>query len=178
MIGQAGGGVLPRQATWSGMSIPASGQVEEEITVGTDPIAAARDRIAAHKGELRGWRPLSVGDVAVTAVQVLGMARGVPGVVGIRVVVAGRTGEAISLRGPETAERLLRRRAVLGEDESFIVEQMGEMRPGDGEAADPLIWPWTTLVIHVSERQLPAIAGLVSDAAPQVISPADGGSSL
>jgi hypothetical protein len=138
-----------------------------------DPIAAARARIAAQRGELRGWRPLTVGDVAVTAVQVLGMARGLQGMVGIRVVVAGRTNEAVSLRGPEVAEHLLRRRAVLGTDDLFVIESVGEHHPGDGEAADPLAWPWTTLVIHVAERQLPAIAGLVSDAVPQVSPPVD-----
>jgi hypothetical protein len=136
-----------------------------------DPLAAARARIAAHRGELRGWRPLTVGDVAVNAVQVLGMARGVQGTVGIRVVVAGRSGDAVSLRGPQVAERLLRRRSVLGEDDTFVVESIGALHPGDGEAEDPLIWPWTTLVIHVPERQLPAIAGLVSDTVPQVSLP-------
>jgi hypothetical protein len=142
--------------------------VGEEITVENDPIAAARARIAAHRGELRGWRPLTVGDVAVNAVQVLGMARGVRGMVGIRVVVAGRSDEAVSVRGPQVAERLLRRRSVLGEDDPFVVESIGTPQPGNGEAEDPLIWPWTTLVIHVPEQQLPAIAGLVSDTVPQV----------
>jgi hypothetical protein len=142
--------------------------VGEERTVENDPIAAARARIAAHRGELRGWRPLTVGDIAVNAVQVLGMARGVPGMVGIRVVVAGRSDEAVALRGPQVAERLLRRRSVLGEDDPFVVESIGALHPGDGAAEDPLIWPWTTLVIHVSERQLPAIAGLMSDIVPQV----------
>jgi hypothetical protein len=138
-----------------------------------DPLTAARARIAAHRGELRGWRPLTVGDVAVNAVQVLGMARGVQGMVGIRVVIAGCSAEAVSVRGPRVAEHLLRRRSVLGEDDPFIVESIGALHPGDGEAEDPLIWPWITLVIHVPERQLPAIAGLVSDIVPQVSPPQD-----
>lgn len=130
-------------------------------------VAAARARIAEHRGELRGWRPLTVGDVAVTAVQVLGMVRGADREVGIRVVVAGRTNEAIEKRGAQVAESLLRRRAVLGPDDRFVVESVGEPRPGAGTATDPLTWPWTTLVLHVPERQLPAIAGLVSDTVPQ-----------
>jgi hypothetical protein len=140
---------------------------KKETPVDDEMIAAARSRIAAHRGELRGWRPLSVGDVAVTAVQVLGMVRGVPGAIGIRVVLAGRTDEVIERRGAQVAERLLRRRAVLGPDDPFIIESVGEVRPGDGATADPLMWPWTTLVLHVPERQLPAIAGLVSDTVPQ-----------
>jgi hypothetical protein len=131
-----------------------------------ESLAAARARIAAQRGELRGWRPLTVGDVAVTAVQVLGMARGAHGAVGIRVILAGRTKEAISEHGAAVAEQLLRRRAVLGPDDPFVVEHRGEVHEGDGESVNPLVWPWTTLVIHAPERQLPAIAGLATNEVP------------
>ena len=133
-----------------------------------EALAAVRARIAAQRGELRGWRPLTVGDIAVTAVQVLGMARDADGAVGIRVVVAGRSAEAIAARGAEVAERLLRRRAVLGPDDPFRVEYTGEGHEGDGQSPDPLVWPWTTLVLHVPERQLPAIAGLATNTVPSV----------
>ncbi|HVA91504.1 MAG TPA: hypothetical protein VNL71_16860 [Chloroflexota bacterium] len=132
-----------------------------------EALVAARARIAGQRGELRGWRPLTVGDIAVTAVQVLGMARGAHGAVGIRVVVAGRTGEAIGEQGPAVAEMLLRRRAVLGPDDPFAVEHMGQVHEGDGQSTDPLTWPWTTLVIHAPERQLPAIAGLATNEVPR-----------
>ena len=56
-----------------------------------DSLAEARARIAAQRGELRGWRPLTIGDVAVVALQVLGMASNESHTVGLRVVVAGRT---------------------------------------------------------------------------------------
>src|SRR6185437_10832869 len=105
---------------------------EKQMT--NEALAAARDRIAAQLGELRGWRPLTVGDVAVTAVQVLGMARGAHGSVGIRVILAGRTAEALGERGAAVAEHLLRRRAVLGPDDPFVVEHMGEVHDGDGES--------------------------------------------
>ncbi|MGH2345484.1 MAG: hypothetical protein ACRDG4_09690, partial [Chloroflexota bacterium] len=59
------------------------GTVGEETPVEDKMIVAARARIAAQRGELRGWRPLIVGDVAVTAVQVLGMVRGAGREVGI-----------------------------------------------------------------------------------------------
>ncbi|MGH2411573.1 MAG: hypothetical protein ACRDGS_14580 [Chloroflexota bacterium] len=131
-----------------------------------EALAAARARIAAQRGELRGWRPLIVGDVAVTAVQVLGMARDAHGSVGIRVMLAGRTKEAIDTHGIAVAEQLLRRRAVLGPDDPFVVEHRGEVHEGDGESANPLVWPWTTLVVHAPERQLPAIAGLATNEVP------------
>jgi len=131
-----------------------------------EALAAARARIAAQRGELRGWRPLTVGEVAVTAVQVLGMARGAHGTVGIRVILAGRTKEAIGERGAAVAEHLLRRRAVLGPDDPFVVEHRGDIHDGDGDSENPLIWPWTTLVIHAPERQLPAIAGLATNEVP------------
>jgi hypothetical protein len=131
-----------------------------------EALATARARIAAQRGELRGWRPLTVGDVAVTAVQVLGMARGAHGSVGIRVILAGRTKEAIAERGAAVTEQLLRRRAVLGPDDPFAVEHMGEVHEGDGQSTNPLAWPWTTLVIHAPERQLPAIAGLATNEVP------------
>jgi hypothetical protein len=126
----------------------------------------ARMRIAAQRGELRGWRPLKVGDVAVTALQVLGMVRTEPHTVGLRVVVAGRTPEAIAQRGAATAETLLRRRAVLAPEDPLIIVSTGDGHPGDGASDDPLRWPWTWLVIHVPERQLPAIAGLATDTVP------------
>jgi hypothetical protein len=129
-------------------------------------IAEARDRIAAQRGELRGWRPLVVGEVAVTALQVLGMVRGESGMVGMRAVVAARGAEAFAAHGLEVAERLLRARAVLREDDPFEVESVGEWHEGDGTAASYLAWPWRWLVFHVPERQLPAIAGLASDIVP------------
>ena len=131
-----------------------------------DTWEAARARIAAQRGELRGWRPLTIGDVAVTALQVLGMVRNAPGEVGLRVVVAGRTTEAIAQDGPQAAEILLRRRSVLGVDDPFSVEYTGDLHPGDGQSDDPLAWPWTTLIVHMPERQLPAIAGLATDTVP------------
>ncbi len=131
-----------------------------------DTWETARARIAAQRGELRGWRPLTIGDVAITALQVLGMVRNVPGEVGLRVVVAGRTSEAIVQRGAQAAETLLRRRSVLGADDPFSVEYTGELHTGDGQSNDPLAWPWTTLIVHVPARQLPAIAGLATDTVP------------
>jgi hypothetical protein len=132
----------------------------------SDPYGDARARIAAQRGELHGWRPLSVGDVAVTALQVLGMVRSEPQTVGLRVVVAGRTPEAIAREGATVVEMLLRRRAVLAPEDAFSIISTGEDHPGDGTSNDPLRWPWTWLVIHVPERRLPAIAGLATDTVP------------
>jgi hypothetical protein len=104
--------------------------------------------------------------VAVTALQVLGMVRTEPHTVGLRVVVAGRTAEAISREGAAVAEVLLRRRAVLAPGDPLIIAGAGEVHAGDGTSDDPLRWPWTWLVVHVPERQLPAIAGLATDNVP------------
>lgn len=131
-----------------------------------DPMTSARSRIAAQRGELRGWRPLAMGDVAVVALQVLGMARDDPGSVGLRAVVAGRTGAAIEQHGRAVAERILRKRSVLGPDDPFVVEHTGDLHEGNGESEDPIDWPWVGLVLHVPERQLPAIAGLATDTVP------------
>jgi len=130
-------------------------------------MSIARQRIAMQRGELRGWRPLTIGDVAVVAVQVIGMSREESGTLGMRVVVAGRSADALALRGHEAAEQALRRRSVLGEGDPFHVEHTGELHEGLGEPGDdPLSWPWVALVVHVPERQLPAIAGLTSDTVP------------
>lgn len=130
-------------------------------------MSIARERIAGQRGELRGWRPLTVGDVAVVAVQVIGMSREEPGTLGVRVVVAGRTAGAIRVQGPAAAEQALRRRSVLGEGDPFRVEHTGELHEGEDEQGDdPAAWPWVALVVHVPERQLPAIAGLTSDTVP------------
>lgn len=131
-------------------------------------IEEARARIAAQRGELRGWRPLTQGDVAVMALQVLGMSRGDPDTVGLRVVLAARTPAAAEHDGPGAIERTLRARSVLGPDDPLAVVHTGETHTGDGDADDPLRWPWFPLVIHVPERQLPAIAGLATDTVPTV----------
>lgn len=131
-----------------------------------DPLAMARARIAVQRGELHGWRPLTFGDVAVVAVQVLGMARGEPDTVGLRVVVAGRTTQAIEQQGATVAEIALRRRSVLAPDDAFSLVHTGEGHEGDGTSDEPLHWPWVALVIHVPQRQLPAIAGLATDTVP------------
>ncbi len=130
-----------------------------------DLFAAARARIARQKGRLRGWRPFPVGpDVAVMALEVLGHVRDEPERLGLRVAVAGRTPEAIA-RGAEAAAAMaLRKRAVLGPDDPFTVENRGPLRGGDEPAGDdPLTWPWRTLTFHVSLARLPAIAGLATD---------------
>ena len=130
-------------------------------------MSIARERIAAQRGELRGWHPLTIGEVAVVAVQVIGMSREDSGALGVRVVVAGRSAEAIDAQGPAAAEQALRRRSVLAEGDPFRVEQTGELHEGTWEPGDdPLAWPWVALVVHVPERQLPAIAGLTSDTVP------------
>ena len=128
----------------------------------------ARARIAAQRGELRGWRPLVIGDVAVTALQVLGMARDEPETVGLRVVLAGRTRDAIEQHGTAVVEQALQRRSVLREEDALRVVHTGDGHDGDGGSEDPLDWPWITLVIHVPVRQLPAIAGLATDTVPLV----------
>lgn len=130
-------------------------------------VSIARARIAAQRGELRGWRPLTLGDVATIAVQVLGMSRDDPRTLGLRVVVAGRSAEAIAAHGPAAAEQALRRRSVLGEDDPFRIEHTGELHKAHDQLGDdPLTWPWVALVVHAPERQLPAIAGLASDTVP------------
>ncbi len=89
-----------------------------------DGIAAARERIARQRGRLTGWRPLRVSDdVAVIALEVLGDVRDAPGQIGMRVVVAGRTSEAVERDGVRGAETALRRRAVLGPDDPLVVER-------------------------------------------------------
>lgn len=134
-----------------------------------DDHALARARIAARKGRLSGWRPLPVGhDVAVTALEVLGDVRGEPGQIGLRVAVAGRDVATLERDGERAAELALRKRAVLGSDDPFVVESRGALRPGAGEHAgvsdDMLSWPWRTFTFHVPGARLPAIAGLATDA--------------
>ncbi len=135
-----------------------------------DEYTAARERIARQKGRLTGWRPLLITtDVAVTALEVLGDVRGEPAV-GLRVVVAGRSAEALDRDGERAADAALRRRAVLGPADPFVVERRGPLhegeaghgRPDDGD--DPLRWPWRALTFHVPADRLPAIAGLATDA--------------
>ncbi len=153
-----------------------------------DGITAARERIARQRGRLTGWRPLRVGDdVAVIALEVLGDVRAEPGQIGLRVVVAGRTAEAVERDGVRGAETALRRRAVLGPDDPLVVERLGPLRDegrtpplvgagqtdpaGDGRDTpsrpdvpdDPPTWPWRTLTFHVPLAYLPAIAGLATD---------------
>ena len=134
-----------------------------------DEHALARARIAARKGRLKGWRPLPLGrDVAVVALEVLGDVRGEPGRIGLRVAVAGRDAAGLEREAEYAAEAALRKRAVLGPDDPFVVESRGALQSGTGEAAgasdDMLGWPWRTLTFHVSSARLPAIAGLASDA--------------
>ena len=128
----------------------------------------ARERIGAQRGELRGWRPLVIGDVAVVALQVLGTARHDDQTIGLRVVVAGRSADAIQSHGRAAAERALRKRSVIGDGDPFVVVDTGPLRDGTPESADPIDWPWIPLVIHVPMRQLPAIAGLATDTVPTV----------
>lgn len=127
--------------------------------------AEARARIAGQKGRLRGWRPLPVGhDVAVMALEVLGNVRDEPGWLGLRVAVAGRTPEAIDHEAEQAAALILRKRAVLGPDDSFVVERRGPLRGGEEPDDDPLTWPWRALTFYVPIERLPAIAGLATDA--------------
>ncbi len=98
-----------------------------------DQYAAARERIARQKGRLTGWRPLLMADdVAVTAVEVLGDVRGEL-TLGLRVAVAGRGAEALDRDGERAAEAALRRRAVLGPDDPFVVERRGSLHEGNGD---------------------------------------------
>ena len=130
-----------------------------------DEEAVARARIAARRGRLTGWRPLPGGDdVAVVALEVLGDVRGEQGQIGLRVAVAGRSAEAIARDGERAAAVALRKRAVLGPDDSFVVEGRGPLREGAGPGDDMLSWPWRTLTFHVPLARLPAIAGLTTDA--------------
>ena len=96
--------------------------------------------------------------------------------------MAGRTPEAIDREGERAAEAALRKRAVLGPSDPFVVEGCGRLRGAesasraDGEAEprgdnepgtpsdDALTWPWRTLTFHVPLERLPAIAGLTTDA--------------
>lgn len=127
-------------------------------------MAAARVRIARQRGRLKGWRPLPIGrDIAVVAVEVLGIVRHEPDKLGMRVAVAGRTLEAIRARGELAAESALRKRAVLDPDGAFVVESRGSIHSGVAESDDPLTWPWQTLTFHVPMDRLPAIAGLATD---------------
>jgi hypothetical protein len=132
--------------------------------VDDDLIAAARARIARQKGRLRGWRPLPVGpDVAVMALEVLGHVRDEPESLGMRVAIAGRTPEALDDGAEAAASLALRKRAVLGPDDPFVVESRGARRGGDEPGDDPLTWPWRTFTFHVPLARLPAIAGLATD---------------
>jgi hypothetical protein len=125
----------------------------------------ARERIAAQKGRLTGWRPMILGNTAIVALQVLGMARG-GGAIGLNVVVAGRSDAAIDAHGLKAAEVALRKRAVLADADRFDVVRESEIHAGDGQSNDPIRWPWRTIVVHVPERQLPSIAGLATDTVP------------
>lgn len=127
---------------------------------------AARARVAAQQGELRGWRPLVHGDVAVVALQVLGTARGEEQTLGLRAVVAGRSDAAIASHGDAALESALRKRAVLVDDDQLVIVHRGEPHGGSPLLDDPLAWPWQAVVIHVPIRRLPAIAGLAADAVP------------
>jgi hypothetical protein len=131
-----------------------------------DQLAAARDRIAAQQGRLRGWRPLPMGEVAVVALEVLGHVRDQSGQVGLRVVIAGRTAEAIDLHAEQAATIALRKRSVLGPDDPFIVQSRGPLRGGEQPDDDILSWPWRTYTFHVPLERLPAIAGLATDEVP------------
>jgi hypothetical protein len=131
-----------------------------------DAMTWARARIAARQGRLAGWRPMIIGDTAIVALQVLGMAHGAPSTVGLNVVVAGRSETAIERSGPRAAEAALRKRAVLSDSDNFLVVRSGALHDGDGDSDDPLRWPWKTLLVHVPEEQLPAIAGLATDTVP------------
>src|SRR5579864_2685678 len=127
-------------------------------------LATARARIARQKGRLRGWRPLPIGDdVAIMALEVLGHARAEPGQVGLRVAVAGRRPEAIDRAGEGAAATALRKRAVLGPDDRFVIESRGPLRGGEEPTDDPLTWPWRAFTFHVPLDRLPAIAGLATD---------------
>lgn len=126
-------------------------------------VTAARARIAAQKGRLRGWRPFAVGDVVIVALEVLGHVRDVPGQLGLRVAVAGRTAGAIDRDAESAAAVALRKRAVLGPADPFTVERRGPLRGGETPTDDPLTWPWRALTFHVPIDRLPAIAGLATD---------------
>jgi hypothetical protein len=132
-----------------------------------DSMVWARERIAAQRGRLHGWRPILHGDVAVVALEVLGAVRGDPELLGLRVMVAGRTPEAIDARGSAEAERMLRARAVLAPEDPFLLVRSTEQHPGDGTQAGPVHCPWTALIVHVPMRRLPAIAGLATDVVPE-----------
>lgn len=131
-----------------------------------DKMTWARERIAAQRGRLRGWRPIVNGDVAVVALEVLGVAQGDADMLGLQVIVAGRTQQAIDTLGTAEAERMLRARSVLGPEDPFAVVRRGEVRTGDANGENPAHWPWIGLVVHVPVRRLPEIAGLASDAVP------------
>lgn len=136
-----------------------------------DQDARARERIARQRGRLTGWRPLRVtDDVAVTAVEVLGEVRGEPAL-GLRAAVAGRNAATLDRDGERAADVALRRRAVLGPDDPFVVERRGPIHAGAASASagddgedDSLAWPWRTLTFHVPIERLPVIAGLATDA--------------
>jgi len=128
-----------------------------------DHYIVARERIARQRGRLTGWRPLAItDDVAVIALEVLGDVQG-EAALGLRVAVAGRNAEVLDRDGDRAAEAALRRRAVLGPDDLFVVERRGPLHEGAGDGADPLRWPWRGLTFHAPLARLPAIAGLATD---------------
>lgn len=130
-----------------------------------DALAAARARIAAQRGRLRGWRPFPIGsDAVVMAVEVLGDVRDEPGRLGLRVAVAARTSNIAGRDVEQAVALVLRKRAILGPDDPFTVESRGPLRGGEEQGDDPLTWPWRTLTFHVPVERLPAIAGLATDA--------------
>lgn len=126
----------------------------------------ARARVAARRGELHGWRPLTRGDVTIVALQVLGVAQGEDQVLGLRVVVAARTVEAMERHGKQTLEWALRKRAVIGDDDTLHIVHQGDVHAGARPSDNLLDWPWRPIVIHVPMHRLPAIAGLVTDEVP------------
>ena len=93
------------------------------------------------------------------ALEVLGHVRDEPASLGMRVAIAGQTPAALDDGAEAAALVALRKRAVLGPDDPFAVENRGALRGGD----DPLTWPWRTFTFHVPLARLPAIAGLATD---------------
>ena len=128
--------------------------------------AAARERIAAQRGILRGWRPLHIGEgVAVVAAQVLGMASGLPGTVGLRLMVAARDPVLLEAFGNAAVAQALRKRGILADDDDFSVVNVGELVSSASPVQDDdlLTWPFAPVVVHVPVHRLPAIAGLTTN---------------